>query len=362
MSGEVWRHHLEMRMTGKTRLRASAIALALTLASTNLALAANAGDYAPENIEKTNRRLGWICVIPATCPIKPEVRQTIAKAIFNDRGAEYLLALTLLTGDGLPQDRDAGILWMVRAAEAGDASAARDIAGRLRNGANIQVDETKIAEALKPQVDAGDVEAMRAMGPMYIGGRGVKQDLAMGLGLLKRAAEKGSSDAETDLAQLYLNGAPGIQPSRPEAMKWLGVSAQHGNVGAMVSLGFMAISASINSRSIPDGYCWLMRAALLDDVRAHEKLSTVFAQGERDDRGNTIPVDLVQADLWFRLAARSPYHDNSQIRAMIEPKMTTDQQNEAKKLFDAWRPSTLAEVKTMTLKLPGGSAACPAMT
>lgn len=349
-------------MTRIGRLRASAAALMLTFASANLALAANTGDYAPENIEKTNRYLGWFCIIQATCPVSREVHQTIAKAIFNDRSAEYLLALTLLTGDGLPQDRDAGIIWMVRAAEAGDPDAARDIAGRMRNGADIKIDETKVADALKPQVEAGNVEAMRALGPMYIRGRGVKQDLAMGLTLLKRAAEKGSSDAEGDLSQLYLNGAPGIPANRPEAMKWLAGSAQHGNVGAMLNLGYMSITASIDKRNLPEGYCWLMRAALLDDVRAQEKLSTIFAEGEKDDRGNAIAVDLIQADFWFKLAARSPYHNNSQIRSMIEPNMTSDQQKEAGRLFDAWQVKTFQDLKAMPITLPGGKATCPALT
>ena len=68
-----------------------------------------------------------------------------------------------------------------------------------------------------------------------------------------------------------------------------------------------------------------MRAGLLDSPQAHEELAMVFARGERDDHGEVIPVDLSQADLWFWLAARSPYHDNSQVRAMIEPQTTTEQ-------------------------------------
>jgi hypothetical protein len=38
----------------------------------------------------------------------------------------------------------------------------------LRNGASIKVDETKIAKSLKPDADAGNVEAMRALAPMII--------------------------------------------------------------------------------------------------------------------------------------------------------------------------------------------------
>jgi hypothetical protein len=94
-------------------------------------------------------------------------------------------------------------------------------------------------------------------------------------------------------------------------------------------------------------------------VQAQEKLSTIFAAGEKDSRGTEIAIDLVQADLWFRLAARSPYHDNSQIRSMIEPNMTTDQLNETKRLFEAWRPRTAQELRAIAIALPAANGAAP---
>jgi TPR repeat protein len=353
--------------------RTVAAALLLTLLPmASGALAADGGAYAPENIAKTASRLGWICMVHPLCPVTDKVRSVITRALGNDRAAEYLLGLTLLTGDGLPSDRDAGLAWVVRAAELGDPDAARDIAGRLRNGASIKVDETRIAAALKPDADAGNVEAMRALAPMLIRGRGVKQDPVLGLGMLTGAAEKGSSGAEQDLSQLYLNGAPGVPANRPEALRWLAVSARHGNVDAMVSLGYMSLNTPIGvpstERNLAEGFCWLMRAALLDQVQAQEKLSTIFAEGEKDSRGTVIAIDLIQADFWFRLAARSPYHDNSQIRSMIEPNMTTEQLDESKRLFAAWRPRTVSDLKAITIALPaavpsGGSPRnCAAMT
>ena len=163
---------------------------------------------------------------------------------------------------------------------------------------------------------------------MVIRGRGVKQDPALGLELMKRAVDKGSTGAANDLSRLYLLGAPGVPASRNEALKWIAFSAGHGNVDAMLTLGTMSINTPIgvlsSERNVAQGICWLMRAALLDQPQAQEQLSMIFARGEKDERGTAIPVDLVQADFWFRLAARSPYHDNSQIRAMIEPHMTTE--------------------------------------
>ena len=47
---------------------------------------------------------------------------------------------------------------------------------------------------------------------------------------------------------------------------------------------------------------------------------------------------------------------------MIEPNMTTDQQKEASKLFDAWQVRTFQELKTTPITLPGNKTACPALT
>src|SRR5674476_1312638 len=121
------------------------------------------------------------------------------------------------------------------------------------------------------------------------------------------------------------------------------------------------IGVPSSQANLAEGFCWLMRAALLDNVQAHEKLSMTFARGEKDSHGTVIPIDLIQADYWFRLAARSPYHDNSQIRSMIEPHMTTEQLGEAKRLFEAWHPRTIEEIKTLPITLPPANGA-PART
>lgn len=326
------------------------------------------GDFAPENIEKTETTYNRICWLRALCPVSDDMRALIRRAIEGKPASEYLLSLKLLVGKELPMDRDAGIAWSARAAEHGDPDAARDIASRLRNGASIKVDETKIANALKPQVDAGNTEAMRALAPMIIRGRGTRQDPAAGLAMLMAAAQKGSSGAEQDLAQLYLNGAPGLPANRPEALRWLTVSAGHGNIDAMTSLGYMSMTSPVGGpygqRDLSIAYCWLVRAAQLDQKQAQDKLVSIFVNGEKDDRGNVIAVDLMQADVWFRIAARSPFHDNPQYRAAIEPNLTTEQLNEAKRQSDVWQPLKLEDLKLLAIPLPfssGTKGNCPPM-
>ena len=328
---------------------------------------AGAIDDSPEHLDATYRTLSTICMFKPLCPISSEALDDMKGALVGRSDAEYGLALMLLTGDGLPSDRAAGIAWMARAAEDGEPGAARDVAGRLHNGENLAVDERKVAAALQKRVDAGDAEAMRALGPMIARGRGVKADPAAGVALMKRAFDQGSTGAAVDLAQLYSFGAPGLAADRGQYLAWMQAAAGRGDSEAMLAVGYAAMNASgpSTARDLALSYCWLMRAALLDNPRAQEKLSLTFAHGETDGR-YAIPADLVQADYWLRLAARNPFHDNSQIRGMIEPNMTTDQMDAAKRLVDAWRPREFTDLKTLAIPLPASAGAtprqCPAMS
>ena len=135
------------------------------------------GDDSPEHLDATYGTLSLVCLVRPLCPISSDALDEMKGALAGRSDAEYGLALALLTGDGLPSDRAAGIAWMARAAEHGEPGAARDVNDRLRNGENVAVDERQIASALQKRVDAGDAEAMRALGPMIVRGRGVKQDL-----------------------------------------------------------------------------------------------------------------------------------------------------------------------------------------
>jgi len=367
------------------------VALFLAIAAGE-ARAQQEGDFAPANAEKTLGRLRWVCMIGALCPLSSDSYKTLKQAIAGDRNAQYLWGLTLLTGNGAPSDRPAGMQWIVLAAEQGAPDAAIFLADKQKNGEAIEIDEDKVATALRKQVDAGDVESMRALGPMYIRGRGVARDVNAGIALLRRAAERGSVKAEQDLSDVYLYGAPGVPKNRAEALKWLALSAGHGNIDAMVDVGYMSLTTPIdddvmkaatgNPRDLIDavkrrdntpfksdlaqGYCWLARAALMDSAQAQEKLSLMFAYGEHDDRGEVLATDLIEADFWFRLAARNPYHDNSQIRGGIEPKMTSAQLNEAKRRGGEWHARTLPEMKATTITLPAAISGpaprtCPAM-
>ena len=84
------------------------VALFLAIAAGE-ARAQQEGDFAPANAEKTLGRLRWVCMIGALCPLSSDSYKTLKQAIAGDRNAQYLWGLTLLTGNGAPSDRPAGM-------------------------------------------------------------------------------------------------------------------------------------------------------------------------------------------------------------------------------------------------------------
>jgi localization factor PodJL len=167
-----------------------------------------------------------------------------------------------------------------------------------------------------------------------------------------------------------LRGQPGVSADTKEALRWLARSGGHGNTDSMLQLANILLDGLAGAEKQPEeGYRWLMRAAMLDEPRAQEKLSQVLATG-KDAEGHAlwgpyenisglrrpaageplIPIDLVESDKWFRLGARSPWYDNPQIRSMIEPRMTSAQLEEARRRVANWKKSTLPEVMAMDFK------------
>jgi TPR repeat protein len=287
--------------------------------------------------------------------------------------------LNLINGDGVPADHKAGLQWVVKAAEAGSPAAARYVENHLQDGENIEVDETRVATALKRQADAGEVESMRVLAPMMIRGRGTAQDPQAGIALLLKAAgQSKSGEVEYQIGDLYLIGTNGLPNDREEAMKWYAKAASRGNVRGMMTLSSLwenepsidlrkvletgRIPEQTFKRDIVQSYCWRMRAALMDDAMAQYYLALMLSRDNSDNRGNVIGRDLLEADFWFRLGARNREYDNSQVRGSIEPKMTTAQLDQVKSRIAGWRKLDFEQMKAATITVPGDDKrTCPPM-
>ena len=344
------------RRRGSANAALAGIAVAIALLSAG---AARSADYGPETAAAALQQLPrWRCGLNLGCPISKEAYTALTGALAGDREAQFTLARLLQRGDGMPRDAKAATGWYGKAAEQGHVAAALEL-NRLRHeGADIPADETKIAAALSLAVEKGDRDAMRALADLQIYGRGVPRNAEQGLALLRRAAGAGSAAAAQDLANLFIRGAPGIPRNPAEGFRAMAQSARLGNAAAMLDLGSMYFNFPDPAMLDPaEGYRWLTRAALVDDPAAQEMLSGVLARGTMVGARTVIAPDPVAADLWLRLAARSPFHDNASLRLQIEATMTSAQLAEAKKRAEAWRPKPMQEVLAMSVALPAVAGA-----
>lgn len=297
-----------MQLTRLSERALAAIAFSLALA---LAGGVRAEDYGPENAAAALGRFPTMCrTLGLGCPISSDAYAAPRSALAGDREAQFEIAQLLERSDGIPRDYRAAGEWYGKSAEQGYVPAALKLNAWRHEGRDIPADEAKIAAALGPEADKGDPDAMRALADMEIYGRGLARSAERGLALLRRAIRAGSAAAAEDLAQLHLDGAPGIDKNPSEGFHWMAESGRRGNVSAMASLGSIYLRHPDASLHDPvEGYRWLMRAALLDDPAALEMLSELLAEGAMAGARAVIAPDPVAADMWLRLAARSPYHD-----------------------------------------------------
>lgn len=171
-----------------------------------------------------------------------------------------------------------------------------------------------VVTTFREAAEAGDRGAQWTLGYIYARGLiivpdplGVWRDYEEAVRLYRQAAEQGHSLAQTELGHMYSSGE-GVLQDYAEALKWHRLAAEQGDGGAQL------IVADIYYRTkegFPQDYAeaakWYRRAASQGIVRA------TLILGEMHEYGRGVQHDLVQAYVWYQLAAkwRSPHQLSS---------------------------------------------------
>ena len=162
-------------------------------------------------------------------------------------------------------------------------------------------------------------------------------DFGQAMVWLRRAAEGGLLQAQTDLGGIYLQGGKGgVKPDGREAFHWFSKAAEQGNKESLYYLGYilhrgvdmprdearaldywrraaegevaeaqLALGAALTQRaeSAPEGVQWLIRAAAqpVPKVAAQAScaLGNIYATGKHG-----VQRDMGEAARWYELAAR----------------------------------------------------------
>lgn len=167
----------------------------------------------------------------------------------------------------------------------------------VQNGRNAyeRKDYASAMKELAPLAQEGNVNAQILLGKMYMLGQGVPRNTDLALKWFEAASDQGDAEAEFFLGAMYLLPAKDI----PQGLKWLRLSAEQGTKEAQLLLGMTYL------------------------------------------KGSDLPHDLVQADMWLRLAAATGDKLATSQCERAERQMTADQIGKARALAAEWKPESL---------------------
>lgn len=153
---------------------------------------------------------------------------------------------------------------------------------------------------IKPQAEAGNVDAQSDLGMMYRDGIGVTQDYAQAIRWLSQASRQGFAVAQTNLAVMYYHGL-GVQQDHAQAAAWYRKAAVGGNAIAQGSLGDMYFKGYGVALDFDRAATWYRKAADQDVAAAQSSLASMYHNGQG------VAKDVAQACAWYRRAAVQGY-------------------------------------------------------
>lgn len=223
------------------------------------------------------------------------------------------------------------------AAEAGDADALFYLGRMHELGLGTSVNLPLAAQLLARGSEAGSALAGNRLGLMYIEGDGVVQDYAYGRELICGAAEKGLAQAQFNCGVLWAEGRGGPAEAA-RAVEWYRLAAAQEHVGATNLLG-LALMSGVEGVEKDEAAA----RALLERTAAMGNPVGLYALGQIYAEGLGVEQDLLQAHVWFNLAAANGHPEGAQARAEIEALLTPEQVRDAQRQAREWRPEGAAE-------------------
>ena len=151
-------------------------------------------------------------------------------------------------------------------------------------------------------------------------------DLASATYWYRKAAEKGHSDAQTNLAAMYAEGR-GVDISGTEAVRWYLKAAEAGNVRAQYNLALMYHLGQGTSKNYDGAIEWYENAARQGDANAMNNMAFMYGMGE-----GVVQSD-IEAYVWFALAASRGNADAAENRDLAASEMTPEELRKARERY-----------------------------
>ena len=172
----------------------------------------------------------------------------------------------------------------------------RGIEPTIDRNRSVEAGSPESAAWLRKAAERGNVEAQSQLGSMYADGEGVEKDLAQAAAWFRRAAEQGYAEAQSELGGMYIHGN-GVEKDPAHGAAWLRKAAEQGHTEAQGSLGGLYLDGLGVERDRAEAAVWIRRAAEQGWAVAQTQLGHMYLFG------NGVEKDPANAAAWIRRAA-----------------------------------------------------------
>ena len=139
-------------------------------------------------------------------------------------------------------------------------------------------DYEKALKAFELSAKTGDLDALTAVGIMYIVGVGVEQNDLKGLEHLYKAANQSHPKAQYYLGAMYYLGI-GVTLDYEKAFSWISLSANQDYLFAQHNLAEMYETGKGVSKNLEKAYEYYIIAARKDSIDSQIKVAEMYREG-----------------------------------------------------------------------------------
>ena len=192
---------------------------------------------------------------------------------------------------------------------------------------------------LSPLAEAGNAEAQKYLGVMYLHGWGVEQSYEEAVKWYLLAVEAGNTGAQYNLGWMYLHGW-GVEQNYKEALRLFLLAAKTGETEAQNIIGWMYDEGWGVEQSYEEAVKWYLLAAEAGNLSAQNNLGYMYYNGlgvsqyipqniKQDERSDYV---LIRSYMWYSLAANQGDETAIENRDFTAKRMTPEQITKAKEL------------------------------
>lgn len=218
----------------------------------------------------------------------------------GDENAMWYLALEYNRGENVGKNLMAAKSWLRKAAEAGSKDAMVSIAGESQDAGNIM-------EAISWYEKAG---SWRLIGNMYLRGEGVAQNISKGLDYYNKAIDDGDTEAMVYMGNLYIDGSSidgiSVPVDTPKGLMYYEIAINRGCVAAINELAQMYMEGTKIHKDLEKAFELYKLGSEQGSSNSMVELAKVYINGLADNYGHYIVrADINQAITLLESAAKA---------------------------------------------------------